>query len=103
MAGRTVYRQQLDTTLANVASGLRNMLDEASDAGRLADWLANVTQADLEVPADQAGFGYTTDEAYAVKLFGDYLAKLVAVWHGASVEALTPSMVRHAAEFTGLD
>lgn len=107
-AGRPVTRQGLDQSLANIASGLREYLSEGSDASRLANWLNTTSQETLEAPLPQAdtdpeGYGYTTDEAFAIKLYGDYLTQVIAAWNGAALPALSPSCAEHGATFTGLD
>lgn len=115
MAGRGVSRQLLDQQLGNVASGLREMLSPDSDAGRLARWLGQVTQETLQapVPADTTvgppGYGYTANEAYSVKLFGQGIIALIDGAHGAAMPALIPPVIGTAdtpglaEDFTGLD
>lgn len=97
----SVDRQTLDTSLANVAAGLGEYLSDVSAVTRLAGTLAGITQATLEA-APPDGFGYTTDQAYSIKLFGDQLAELLAGWEGAAFPAHDPSMAEHALGFVGL-
>ena len=75
----SVDRQSLDTALANVSDGLGEALNETNAASRLAGKLAGITQATLEA-APPDGFGYTTDQAYAIKLYGDSLTAFIAAW-----------------------
>jgi hypothetical protein len=114
-AGRDVTRQLLDQQLANVASGLRELLSPDSDAGRLARWLAQTTQETLQapIPADTTvgpdGYGYTAEEAYSAKLFGQGVIQLIDAAHGAAMPALDPPLIGTAdvpglaEKFTGVD
>lgn len=107
MAGKPVTRQQLDTDLGNVAILLRNVFSSSEILTILARFLAQTTQAQLE---DTAGeFAYPTADAYAIKLFGDYLTQFANAARGAALPALDPPLLGTgttaglADQFTGLD
>lgn len=102
----SITRQQLDDALANVAAGFSEFLSNAGSAKRLAETLSSIPSATLQAPPDATppGFGYSSDQAFAIGLFGNLISAALAYWEsGQAIPAQTaPTPAKHALTFVGL-
>jgi|SRR5215469_14169736 len=99
--GPQVTKQTLDADLKTAAQALMAMLfDPGGVVQRAQKFLATHDQAALEALPSSDGVAYTSDEAYAVGLFGNQLTALMAyVSNGTAVAAATTPLGTLAAQF----
>jgi hypothetical protein len=103
----SITRQGLDQALANVAAGFGEYMNNAGSVQRLATVISELTTEMLTGSPDDPtnpGFGYTSDQAYAIQLFGQMLSAALAYWSaGTAIPAQTdPTPAAHGVRFVGL-
>jgi hypothetical protein len=93
IAYQSVSRAELDSAAASLAQTLR---DGCSTATKL--------KALLDIQTDEvlAGYGYTVDDIYLLRLLVQDLAQLAAVAHGGQAQATAMDFFAHSNLILGL-
>jgi hypothetical protein len=99
--GPPVTKQVLDADVKQAAQVIMaTLLDPGGVVQRAQRFLATHDQAALEALASTDGTPYTADEAYALGLFGNQLAGLIAyVQNGTAVPSSATALSTLAAQF----